>query len=186
MRALDALQGDTQSDFLQMVAEFIDSAVTQRCAELLGLTEQPYAQKPSPAVDFKMHREATRGDFDVAAGLSHESIEEDEEAPPITGKASTLTPRELEKDNTVTDPKHEAVSPDGMEMTFSEAFHGMNSLTEAPDLLGGYEEESPVFGELPLIPDKPLPRSNAKKLPKNVKARVSTFENAESAESNSF
>lgn len=165
MKALDALQGEEdKTDFNQMIAEYIDLAVTERIVRLLGV--------PS-AVQTGLY--APRSEFEAAEGLSSEQLppmSDDDEgdnpfAPPTTGKVGRLSFSDIERDSQVEDPEHEAVSPDNEEVTFGEAL-GAPGIDDAV-------ADVPVFSEIPIIPPGKAPRSNPKPLPKSVKAKVRNY-----------
>jgi hypothetical protein len=164
MRALNALQGeDDKTDFNQIITEYIDLAVTERIVRLLGVSSAAQTGLYAP-----------RSEFEAAEGLSNEGInpvdEEDGEnpfAPPTASRVEKLSFMDIERDNKVEDPEHEAVSPDNEEMTFGEAF-GTPGIDEAV-------ADQPVFAEIPIIPPGKVPRSNPKPLPKSVKAKVRAY-----------
>lgn len=164
MKALDALQGaDDNTDFVQMIIEHIDLAVTERIVRALGV----------PSVS-KTGLYAPEREFEAADGLSHESVvssDDDDEgenpfAPPSM-PAVRVSMSDIEKDSQLEDPEHEAVSPDNEEITFGEAL-GAPGIDDAV-------LDQPIFSELPSIPKSKVPRSNPRPLPKTVKARVKNY-----------
>jgi hypothetical protein len=164
LHIMNVLQGENNSDFelglSKYVEEYIEAIIEQELRSISVTKEK----KP-------MFQEYTFHDTSVAEGLSNEDIEEEEEEEEEE-RTHGLTLADLEADNKVEDPEHEAISPDDSDFTFEDLL-GISSSYE--------EEEKPEFNIPPLEElVSGSPRGTGKGLPKYCKAKVSAMQNAPS------
>jgi hypothetical protein len=189
MRALSILKEEDSSDFLATIADYIDAVVSKEIAAIVGYgQERQEVTFNPPAATFRLPNDSVL----IADGLSSETFDDEEEeplsvpqipkpapkaVPKPAPKAATLSLKDIEKDNVVKDPKHEAVSPDNVEMSFEEAF--VSSMATDDDVAPSDPEANP-FAKIIEIPQNKVPRSvTPKKMPKNVKAKVTQWEGGE-------
>lgn len=170
LKALSSLE--EIDDFEQFISDYLEEAVENRILKIIQHDRGTRGYDAGPVATLDSPLEAPQ-EFEVAAGLSHEKLEEPTPKPRRKPKTKKLTKEMVEKDDIVANPKIEAVSGGGEEqMTFEELVG--SSLTDDG-------EEMPPVNIPPLEELSVVPRSNPRPLPKGVKAKVSTFEHIEEA-----
>lgn len=168
LRTLAMLSGTAEIEHLIMGD--IDATISRRIAALLGL--EGSLNLPAPVAGY----------FRPADSISTEPIDEPEDdtpkrsAPP-KAPSHVLSMNDIEADDQVEDPEHEAVSDPNDETTFEDLMGtgGLSSEEMDIDEPGVDDGENP-FGDIISLDDLPPKRVGAKKLPKGLKAKVAEYD----------
>lgn len=167
LKTLAMLSGTSEIE--SFIVDDIDVAVSHRIVALLGLDRGPTSSSPA------------FGYFRPADSLSSEPIVEEDETPkrsaPPKAPSHVLSVSDIEADDQVEDPEHEAVSDPNDETTFEDLMGSGELSSEDMDITEpGLDEGENPFGEIISLDDLPPKRIGAKKLPKGIRARVAEYD----------